>query len=96
MRWLESSLYKHITYHDWTDYRELVIQKTRLLNVASLEGDLQTGAAHPKPHAVHVDVVGSGVALGTSVAERELFHKGGGCVGVFEYCKREEWAGQNR
>lgn len=78
-----------LTYHDWADYRELVIQETCLLNVASLEGDLQTRAAHAEPHTVHVDVVGSGVALSTGVIWWELFHEGGGSARVFEDCKEE-------
>jgi hypothetical protein len=71
-------------YHDWADDRELVIQEACLLNVAGLEGNLQTRAAHTKPHAVHVDVVWFGIAMGTGRTRREVLREGRRCVGVFE------------
>lgn len=51
------------TDHDGAEGGQLVIQQSRLANVACLEGDLQTTAAHAKAHAVHVDVVRLGRLL---------------------------------
>lgn len=82
-----------LTYHDWADYRELVIQETCLLNVASLEGDLQTRAAHAEPHTVHVDVVGLSIALSTGVIGGQLLSERGGSTRVLEDCRERdrEW-----
>ncbi len=45
------------TDHAWAEGGQLVIQQSRLADVARLEGDLQTAAAHAEAHAVLVDMV---------------------------------------
>ena len=72
-------------HHDGTDDGELVVEVTGLIDVTSLESDLQAGAPHAKTHAVHVDMVGLGIAQGTRVLHRERLHEGGRRLGVPEY-----------
>ena len=51
------------SYHDGTKRSQLVVERPCLCNVTRLECDLETTAAHPKAHAVHVDVVRFGSSL---------------------------------
>ena len=69
---------------------------TSLLNITALKGDLETGTAHSKPHAVHVDVVGQGVLLRTRVVGKGGFGEGGGGADVFEYWSEGWREGEKR
>lgn len=44
-------------YHYRTQWCELIVECTSLLNVASLEGQLKTAASHAETHGVHVNVI---------------------------------------
>ena len=43
--------------------QEHIVEKSRMVDVLGLVGDLEAGAAHPEVHAVHVDLAGEGLRL---------------------------------
>jgi hypothetical protein len=45
------------TYHYGSDWYERVVHAARLVDVAALEGHLQTAASHAETHRIHVDVI---------------------------------------
>ena len=60
-----------------------------LVDVTCLKGNLQAGAAHTKPHTVHVDVVRLGTSSSTTVIVGELLNKWGGSLSILVYCKTD-------
>lgn len=44
-------------HHDGTQWGKLIVEGAGFLDIASLEGHLQTAAAHTEAHCVHVDVI---------------------------------------
>lgn len=68
-------------YHYWTQRRQLIVQRACLADIACLESELETAAAHPEAHRVHVDVVGQrGFAAFVAIVHRD------GGVFVSENC----------
>jgi len=74
------------TYQDRAERGKLVIQKSRLCDVASLECDLKAACSHPKRHGVHVDMVilGGSHPLSRVPVLGEVFPEGRRCLFVFE------------
>ena len=62
-------------HHDRAKYCKLIIKMACLFNVTCLECDLETGAAHSEPHAVHVNVVWFGTPCSTAVVVGELLNE---------------------
>ena len=77
-----------LTHHNRTDYSQLIIEQSCLHNVTALEGDLQTGTTHAKPHAVHVDVVRLGIPGGTLILGWQLLHIRRRGTAILEYWER--------
>ncbi len=76
------------SHHDRADTGQLVIEMASLLDVTCLKGDLKAGAAHTKPHAVHVDVVRLGAPSSTTIVVAELLNERRGSTSILEHCTR--------
>lgn len=78
------------SHHDRAHHCQLVVEMTCLINVARLKGDLEAGAAHAKPHTVHVDMVRPRIPRCTAVVIGKLLNKGRGSLGIPIHCKRAQ------